>query len=68
MYSYVKIGVQMAEKKEKYENATNKIKQKKVKTAERVARKKVKTAERVARKPGVLGTIMNIFFFGRARY
>mgnify|MGYP003398730108 FL=1 len=57
MYSYVKIGVQMAEKKEKYENATNKIKQ-----------KKVKTAERVARKPGVLGTIMNIFFFGRARY
>ena len=57
MYSYVKIGVKMAEKKEKYENATNKIKQ-----------KKVKTAERVARKPGVLGTIMNIFFFGRARY
>lgn len=57
MYSYVKIGVQMAEKKEKYENATNKIKQ-----------KKVKTAERVACKPGVLGTIMNIFFFGRARY
>ena len=57
MYSYVKIGVQMAEKKEKYENATSKIKQ-----------KKVKTAERVARKPGVLGTIMNIIFFGRARY
>ena len=67
MYSYVKIGVQMAEKKEKYENATNKIKQKKVKTA-KIKQKKVKTAERVARKPGVLGTIMNIFFFGRARY
>ena len=57
----------MAEKKEKYENATNKIKQKKVKTA-KIKQKKVKTAERVARKPGVLGTIMNIFFFGRARY